>query len=86
MNVPKTKHLITATLLFFALTPLVFMYSQKMFYWIECSGKTDAPGASWGRCGGLGIQYIYYALATTVILLLAGGLLMLYATRSQKAK
>lgn len=79
-----SKPLIILSLLLFVATPFIFVYSQKLFYWIECGGKPNEKGVGWSRCGGLGIHYIYYAIALSLIVLLIGGLLMLYASRSRK--
>lgn len=81
-----SKALIIFSLLLFAATPFVLIYSPKLFYWIECGGKPDQVGAGWHRCGGLGFQYIFYDLGLVLILLAIGALLMLYATRSRKAQ
>lgn len=80
------KALILLSLLLFTATPFIFIYSQKLFYWVECGGKVNQKGAGWNQCGGLGIGYVIDATVLVLVVLFASVLLMLYAIRSRKTR
>lgn len=80
------KALIVFSLLLFAATPFIFIYSQKLFYWMECGNKISKRYVGWSLCGGLGIGYVLDAIALVLVVLIASVLLMLYATRARNPK
>lgn len=81
-----SKVLTVISLLLFAATPFVFIYSQKLIYLLECGDKAYQKDAGWNQRDGLGFGQIFYALGLVLIVLVAGVLLMLYATRFRKTK
>jgi hypothetical protein len=75
----KSKQLISAAILFFALSPLIVRYSPKLFYWLECRNGGGYSTVGWDICGGLGFQYMFYAWIAVIAWILIGCLFILFA-------